>query len=48
MATVYVGMGALLALRDPFGFGKTMSIVTGVLMMLYGLSRVLRLRRSSN
>jgi hypothetical protein len=43
MTVVYLGLGLMLALSDVFNLGKTMSIIIGILMMLYGLFRGIRI-----
>jgi hypothetical protein len=46
MVLVYVGIGAMLAFSDLFGLNRTVAIIVGALMVIYGIFRGIRLYRS--
>jgi hypothetical protein len=46
MVLVYVGIGAMLAFYNPFGINRIAGIIIGVLMVIYGIFRGIRLYRS--
>ncbi len=46
MVIIYLGMGCMLAFSDIFDIGRPVSIIIGVLMILYGVFRGVRIYQS--